>query len=366
LIKGGSTNGSCLGHRISHLLNDNVVYSLPFHFISVTMTDPSIRSFLVQLHGPDGILKQGVQPVSIQNSFEDAFDSLEWGDGFELTCVELLADIAGSEPFSVGSLDAQIEEELSSLLELASVNVRCLRFFVKKKQPHPRSQPPSALAHLMQSSREQQVKYIADTDVCTWLKQDSAKGQLALQVATWLREHGVSFSPEQSPAKQKAIFLSILDVVWSVTPALKVSLSSDLMRYTVPKQKAAVQAVWHLAGKERNSPFERHSDARSVLAKEIQKAEGRLTSWCVLPDNISCKWMVIVAAILSSIQLTLCCSLTKSSRWKPVVEFLSGLWELVCLNQERLLNQNEAQMQTTGEILQQLHTHTPKRERVYT
>jgi hypothetical protein len=227
---------------------------------------------------PTVILKKGVQHISIQNSFEDAFDSLEWGDGFELTCVKLSADISGSEPFSVASLDAQMEELLSNLLELASVNVRCLRFFVKKKQPHPRSQPPSALAHLMQSSREQQVKYIADTDLCTWLKQDSAKGQLALQVATRLREHGESFSPEQSPAKQKASFLSILDVAWSITPALKVSLSSDLMRFTVPKQKAAVQAIWNLAGKESNSPFERHSDARSVLAKEIQKAEGRPTS----------------------------------------------------------------------------------------
>jgi hypothetical protein len=284
--RGGLPNEVCPGYRNSNSFNADVVCSLPFCLVSVEMSDSNIRSFLVQLLGPVGILKQGIQPVSAQDSFEDAFDSLEWADGFELIRVELCADVSGSAPFSVASLDALVGVELSNLLELANTNVRCLRFFVKKQPPHLSGQPPSALSRLMRSSREQQAQFVTDKDVCTWLKPDSAKGQLALQFAKWLRVHGVAFSSEQSAAKQKAILLGMLDVVWSITPALEVSLSSDLLRHTVPEQKAAVQAIWDLAGKERNSPYERHSDARSTLAKEILKAEGRLTSGCVFAHTL--------------------------------------------------------------------------------
>jgi hypothetical protein len=79
------------------------------------MTESIVSSFLVQLLGPDGITKQGFQHVCTLDSFQEAFDALEWADGFELTDVQLLGDLSGSEHFSVASLDAQVGAELSPL-----------------------------------------------------------------------------------------------------------------------------------------------------------------------------------------------------------------------------------------------------------
>jgi hypothetical protein len=101
----------------------------------------------------------------------------------------------------------------------------------------------------MSRSRGQQVQFVADADVSTWPKPDSAKGQMALQFAAWLCEQRAAFSSEHTVAAQKSIFLGLLDVIWSITPALKVSLSTDLTRCTVTEKKA-VQDIWHLACKE--------------------------------------------------------------------------------------------------------------------
>jgi hypothetical protein len=57
------------------------------------------------------------------------------------------------------------------------------------------------------------------------------------------------------------------------------------------------------------------------------------------------------------------CCLTRSTRWKPVVGFFSGLWELVCFNQENMADQQEARVKSTGATQAKLHVHVSLEKR---
>ena len=103
--------------------------------------------------------------------------------------------------------------------------------------------------------------------------------QVGLSLVAWMSCRNVSF-PSNTPGKTcKEVFLSILSVVWCVTPGLRTALTRDLQRSGV-KVIEAMDGIWELTGSPRSaSALYANKDtetAQERLRQELLQANDKI------------------------------------------------------------------------------------------
>lgn len=162
---------------------------------------------------------------------------------------------------------------------LARVTVGVFRFHVEKRPSLSGGTQPSAasaVAVMMQASRQSQKQFLTEATVSSWFKEEGNRGRLASDLSVWMEDSGFCFTDQDQPTRRERRFKRILAVVWSISPSLKKSLTRDLERASADVQPG-VDSMWHRAGHIRTGKDSRDGSLAALL-EAIQAAESNLPS----------------------------------------------------------------------------------------